>query len=114
MRGTKLLALVVSVGAVALLALASTSIAADAPPKVTLTVGLSQDVDTVTADVWIYDPETLLEPWYVRQTYKQVSNPDVRIGYWYCGENPNNTVVETGEGTSQFKDFTFTDKDDKK
>jgi hypothetical protein len=70
--------------------------------------------DTVTADVWIYDPETLLEPWYVRQTYKQVSNPDVRIGYWYCGENPNNTVVETGEGTSQFKDFTFTDKDDKK
>ena len=41
-------------------------------------------------------------------------NPDgyLRIDYWYCGENPNNTVVETGEGTSQFSDFTFTDKDD--
>jgi hypothetical protein len=72
--------------------------------------------DTVTADVWIYDPETLLEPWYVRQAYKQVPNPDgyLRIGYWACGENPNNTVVETGEGTSQFKDFTFTTKDDEK
>lgn len=69
--------------------------------------------DTVTVDVWIYDPETLLEPWYVRQTYKQVPNPDgyLRISYWFCGENPNNTVVETGDGTSQFKDFTFTDKD---
>jgi hypothetical protein len=72
------------------------------------------DPDTIVVDVWVYDPETLLEPWYVRQTYKQVPNPDgyLRIGYWYCGENPNNTVVETGEGTSQFGDFTFTDKDD--
>jgi len=44
-----------------------------------------------------------------------VPNPDgyLRINYWYCGENPNNTVVETTEGTSQFSDFTFTDKDDK-
>jgi len=73
------------------------------------------DPETVLVDVWVYDPETLLEPWYVRQTYKQVSNPDgyLRINYWYCGENPNNTVVETGEGTSQFSDFTFTDKDAK-
>ena len=46
----------------------------------------------------------------MRQTYKQVPNPDgyLRIGYWFCGENPNNTVVETDEGTSQFSDFTFT------
>ena len=73
------------------------------------------DPETVLVDVWVYDPETLLEPWYVRQTYKQVSNPDgyLRVNYWYCGENPNNTVVETGEGTSQFSDFTFTDKDAK-
>jgi hypothetical protein len=68
------------------------------------------DPDTIAVDVWVYDPETLLEPWYVRQTYKHVSNQDgaLRLNYWYCGENPNNNVVETGEGSSQFGDFTFT------
>jgi hypothetical protein len=73
------------------------------------------DPTTVQADVWIYDPVTLEEPWYVQQTFKQVPNPDglVRIGYWYCGENPNNAVEKTDEGTSQFSDFTFTEKDDK-
>ena len=72
------------------------------------------DADTITADVWAYDPETLVEPWYVQQTFKQVPNPDgyLRIGYWHCGENPNNVVVETEEGTSQFSDFTFTEEDD--
>ena len=74
------------------------------------------DPETVVADVWVYDPETLVEPWYVRDTYKHVSNPDgsLRIGYWYCGENPNNTVIQTKEGTSQFSDFTFTKPGDKK
>ena len=73
------------------------------------------DDDTVTADVWVYDPETLVEPWYVQQTYEQVPNPDgyLRIGYWHCGENPNNVVVKTEEGTSQFSDFTFTEEDDR-
>jgi hypothetical protein len=73
------------------------------------------DPTTVQADVWIYDPVTLEEPWYVQQTFKQVPNPDglVRIGYWYCGENPNNAVEKTDEGTSQFSDFTFTDKDNR-
>jgi hypothetical protein len=72
------------------------------------------DADTITVDVWVYDPETLLEPWYVQQTYEQVPNPDgyLRIGYWHCGENPNNVIVQTEEGTSQFGDFTFTDQDD--
>jgi hypothetical protein len=72
------------------------------------------DPETILVDVWVYDPETLLEPWYVRQTYKQVPNPDnyLRINYWFCAENPNNTVVETDEGASQFGDFTFTDEDD--
>jgi hypothetical protein len=67
------------------------------------------DPDTVVVDVWAYDPETLLEPWYVRQTYKHVSNPDgsLRVAYWYCGENPNNNVIQTDQGTSQFSDFTF-------
>jgi hypothetical protein len=73
------------------------------------------DPETILVDVWVYDPQTLLEPWYVRQTYKQVPNPDgyLRINYWYCGENPNNAVNQTVEGTSQFTDFTFTDKDNK-
>lgn len=73
------------------------------------------DPTTIQVDVWVYDPVMLEEPWYVQQTYKQVPNPDnlVRINYWYCGENPNNTVEKTGEGTSQFSDFTFTDKDNR-
>ena len=70
------------------------------------------DPATVQVDVWIYDPVNLTEPWYVQQTYKQVPNPDgaVRIGYWYCGENPNNAIIKTGEGSSQFSDFTFQQK----
>ena len=54
----------------------------------------------------------LEEPWYVQQTYKQVPNPDgaLRIGYWFCGENPNNTIEKTSEGSSQFSDFTFQKK----
>jgi len=73
------------------------------------------DPATVAVDVWVYDPLTLDEPWYVQQTYKQVPNPDrlLRIGYWHCGENPNNAVEKTSDGTSQFTDFTFTDKDDR-
>jgi hypothetical protein len=73
------------------------------------------DPTTVAVDVWVYDPLTLDEPWYVQQTYKQVSNPDrgLRIGYWHCSENPNNLVEQTSDGTSQFSDFTFTDQDNR-
>ena len=71
------------------------------------------DADTVTADVWVYDPQTLTEPWYVMQTYEQVPNPDgyLRIGYWHCNENPNNAIVQTEDGASQFGEFTFTEKE---
>jgi hypothetical protein len=81
----------------------------------TVEVWRKTDPTTVQADVWLYDPVTLEEPWYVQQTYKQVPNPDgyLRIGYWHCGENPNNLVEQTEEGTSQFSDFTFTDEDDR-
>ena len=34
------------------------------------------DPTTVLVDVWVYDPVTLEEPWYVQQTYKQVPNAD--------------------------------------
>lgn len=69
------------------------------------------DPQTMLVDVWVYDPETLLEPWHVRQTYQRVPNPDgyLRIDYWFCGENPNNAITQTAEGTSQFTDFTFDD-----
>ncbi len=75
----------------------------------TVEVWRKTDPTTVVADVWAYDPVTLEEPWYVQQTYKQVSNPDgaIRIDYWACGENPNNTIVKTSDGSSQFGDFTF-------
>jgi hypothetical protein len=81
----------------------------------TVEVWRKVDAETVQADVWVYDPVTLLEPWFVQQTFKQVPNPDnyLRIGYWFCGENPNNVVVETPEGTSQFGEFTFTEQDDR-
>ena len=70
------------------------------------------DATTVLVDVWVYDAANLEEPWYVQQTYKQVPNADgaVRIAYWYCGENPNNTITKTVEGSSQFSDFTFQKK----
>ena len=37
----------------------------------------------------------------------------LRIGYWHCGENPNNAVEQTAEGTSRFSDFTFTEQDNR-
>lgn len=73
------------------------------------------DPTTVQVDVWVYDAATLEEPWYVRQTYQQLSNADgaLRIAYWFCGENPNNAVEQTNDGTSRFSDFTFTDEDNR-
>lgn len=81
-------------------------------------VEIWQQVDdrTLVAHVWIYDPPALLEPWYTRQSYTKLSNPDnyLRIRHWACKGNPNNDVVETEDGGSQFTDFTFMDKDDEK
>jgi hypothetical protein len=81
----------------------------------TVEVWRKTDPTTVQVDVWVYDPVTLEEPWYVQQTYKQVPNEDgyLRIGYWHCSENPNNTVEQTDDGTSQFSNFSFTDEDDR-
>lgn len=74
-----------------------------------------QDPTTMAVDIWSYDPPALAEPWYTRQTYKRLSNDDksLRIRYWDCNENQNNTVTETKEGSSTFQDFTFTKQDDK-
>ena len=70
------------------------------------------DDKTLTADVWVYDPPALVEPWHVKQTYVKLSDPDLRIRYWNCGENQNNAVHQTGDGTTQFNNFTFTAQDD--
>jgi len=80
----------------------------------TVEVWQKADPTTIVVDVWAYDPVTLVEPWYVQQTYKLVPNEDgyLRIGYWHCGENPNNVIEQTEDGSSTFRDFTFTSDDD--
>jgi hypothetical protein len=72
------------------------------------------DDETMTVDVWAVDPPALVEPWYTRQIFKRLSNDDnaLRIRHWDCGENENNTVEQTATGTSDFSNFTFTEKDD--
>ncbi|HEY8519510.1 MAG TPA: hypothetical protein VIN61_05480 [Gammaproteobacteria bacterium] len=79
------------------------------------TVEIWEKVDdrNIVAHVWVYDPPVLAEPWYVKQTYTKLSDEQsLRIRYWHCAENPNNVVIRTEEGSSQFRDFTFTDEDD--
>jgi hypothetical protein len=67
----------------------------------------------IEVDVWVYDPPALLEPWYTKQSYAKLDDQDknLRIRYWHCGENENNSVVQTEGGSTQFRDFTFTDQD---
>jgi len=81
----------------------------------TVEVWHKADASTMTVDVWSFDPPVLVEPWYAKQVYKKLTNDDksLRIRYWDCGENQNNTVIKNDEGTSDFKNFTFTAKDDK-
>jgi len=65
-------------------------------------------------DVWVYDPPALVEPWYTKQSYARLDDPDkmLRIRYWHCDENQNNEVAQTEGGGTQFRDFTFTSQDD--
>ena|SRR5438094_7240594 len=51
----------------------------------------------------------------VTRRYTQVDNPDksVRMNYWHCSENPNNQVYKTPEGSTQYRDFTFTNKENR-
>jgi hypothetical protein len=67
------------------------------------------DSKTLQADVWVFDPVNLAEPWYTRQSWTKLTNDDylLRIRYWDCRENSNNAIVVTEEGTSQFPDFDF-------
>jgi len=72
--------------------------------------------DLIEVDVWVYDPPALVEPWYTKQSYAKLNDPDksLRIRYWHCGENQNNEVVQTDTGGSQFKGFTFTNPEGNK
>ena len=78
----------------------------------TVEIWRKADDKTLTADVWVYDPPALAEPWHVKQAYVKLSDPDLRIRYWNCAENQNNAVYQTGDGTTQFNNFTFTAQDD--
>ncbi len=71
------------------------------------------DDRTLVAHVWVYDPPALVEPWYTRQSYTKFKDPDnsLRIRHWACKGNPNNDVIETEEGGSQFNEFDFINKD---
>jgi hypothetical protein len=73
------------------------------------TVEIWQKLDdgSLGVDVWVYDPPALLEPWYVTQNYPKLSDPDLRIRYWDCGENPNNRVFQNEKGTTEFTDLEF-------
>ena len=75
----------------------------------TVEIWRKADDQTIIADVWVYDPPALVEPWYVQQRYGKLSDPDrsLRIRYWNCAENENNAVQQTEDGTTQFKGFTF-------
>jgi len=81
----------------------------------TVEIWQKKDDKTMGVDVWVYDPPVLVEAWYVRQNYLKVSDADksLRIRYWNCGENPNNSVFQTKDGTTQFKNLNFDTKDNK-
>jgi hypothetical protein len=78
------------------------------------TVEIWQNVNptTLKADVWLFDPALYTEPWYVQRIYTKVPNDDksLRVRYWSCNENPNNDVLKTPDGSTNYKDFTFDDK----
>jgi hypothetical protein len=80
----------------------------------TVEIWRKTDDRTIEVDMWVYDPPALLEPWYTKHAYKKLTNEDkaLRIRYWHFNENPNNDVILTEDGSSQFSDFTFTDQDD--
>jgi len=73
----------------------------------TVEIWQKTDDKTMGVDVWVYDPPALAEAWYTHQTYGKLSDPDLRIRYWNCGENPNNAVFQNKQGTTEFKNLNF-------
>ena len=56
--------------------------------------------DTIEDDVTVWDPQGLIKPWHVVNTYVRVKTPGARIDMWSCEEN--NNVVKTDTGASTF------------
>lgn len=81
----------------------------------TVEIWENTDENTVRAHAWFYDLSILEEPWYVQRHYARVPNDDkaFRMRYWHCGENENNNVFRTDEGSTQYTDFTFSSEDDR-
>ena len=80
----------------------------------TVEIWQKSDPNTMSVDVWVYDPPALVEPWYTRQTYGKLSEPDLRVRYWNCGENPNNSVFQNKEGTTEFRNLNFSGENEEK
>jgi hypothetical protein len=74
------------------------------------------DDKTMRADVWVYDPPSLEESWYTKQSYVKLDNDDknLRIRYWNCGENENNSVIQAKDGATQFKSSAVAGNEGKK
>jgi hypothetical protein len=81
----------------------------------TVEIWQKRDDKALAVDVWVYDPPSLVEPWYAKQSYVKLNDPDknLRIRYWNCAENQNNSVYQTKEGATDFQGFTFAKKDNK-
>ena len=81
----------------------------------TVEIWQKADDKSMKVDVWVYDPPSLEEPWYAKQTYVKVDdqNKNLRIRYWNCSENENNSVIQTQAGATEFRGFTFTKKGNK-
>jgi hypothetical protein len=64
---------------------------------------------SIDVDVWIYDKLALTEPWYVKLRYVEQPNDDkfLRIRHWECLENPNNAVIQTESGASDYRQLDF-------
>ena len=81
----------------------------------TVEIWQKADDKTMRVDVWVYDPPALQESWYSKQSYAKVDDQgkNLRIRYWNCGENENNSVEQAKDGATKFRGFTFTKKENK-
>ena len=52
--------------------------------------------DTIEDIVDVYDPVSLTKPWHVRQVYRRVKTPGLRINHWSCEENNNTVRTDNG------------------
>jgi hypothetical protein len=70
----------------------------------------------IYAEVWLYDPVAFTKPWFTRQRYEKISNPDlfIRVHYYDCVGTKNSQVKQSENGSSQFTDIDSLQKGEKK